>query len=298
MTTVSNVRAVYQLKLVLAGVVPAVSRRFQVYEDTTLPQLHRYIQALMNWEQFHLHGFVINGRTYSEPDPEDPDDRKVYDERRVRLSKVLKGVGAQFEYRYDYGDDWEHDMLLEAILIPDEGVHYPRCLSAARNAPPEDVGGPFGYMEYCDALVDRMHEQHRQMRDWRGPFDPEFVSVDLLNERLKLVAKLARMPVLEPVLVSPFARAHARGRTIELELSERERDLIVNHTFADEELIRDLREPSARQKDRKFRFSWNALDDLAGYIAAEANQARNKKLQQEWERIYQKFTSVLDMRAG
>ena len=106
------------------------------------------------------------------------------------------------------------------------------------------------------------------------------------------------MPALEPVFVSPLARAHGRGRTIELELNERERDLIVNHTFADEDLIRDLRESSPKQKDRKFRFSWNALDDLAGYIAAEANQARNKKLQQEWERIYLKLTSVLDMRAG
>ncbi len=288
--------AIFQIKLTLAGVTPPIVRRLQMSDATTLPQLHRLIQAAMNWENHHLHDFVINGRTYAEPHPEDF-DRETYDERRVRLSKVLKNVGTQFEYRYDYGDGWEHDLLLEAILIPEEGVHYPRCIEAKRNAPPEDCGGPHGYMEYVEALNDRMHERHRELRDWRGPFDAEYVSVDLLNERLQVAAKSSRPVPLEPVLASPYARLKSRGRAMEVELSERERDLIVNHSFADEELIRDMR-PGVKGAARKFRFSWDELDDLASFVAAEANAARNRKLQQEWSRMYEKFTAVLDSKAG
>jgi len=285
-------KAIYQLHLTLAGINPPIWRRFQVYEDTTLPQLHRYIHALMNWEESHLHQFTVSGRVYAEPDPDDEMyERKITDERRVRLSKILKFVGVQFEYLYDFGDDWEHDIRLEAILLPEPGVSYPRCVAAARNAPPEDCGGPFGYMEYVEALKDRMHERHREMRDWRGPFDAEFYSIDLFNERLGLAAKSTRMPVLEPIYISPFTKSRTRGRTIEIELSERERDMILNHSLADEHLVRDLH---ASKKGSKFRFGWEELDDLAGYIAAEANQARNKKLQQEWRRIYDKFVSVLD----
>lgn len=289
--------AIYQLRLTLDGIAPAIVRRIQVHEDTTLPQLHRYIQAVMNWECYHLHEFVINGRIYAEPDPDDAlDERKVADERRIRLSKVLKHVGTAFEYRYDFGDGWEHDLLLEAILMPEDGATYPRCIAAIRNAPPEDAGGPRGYLDYIDALKDRLHERHRELRDWRGRFDPEFCSLDLLNERLKVVAKVSRMPVLEPIYVSPYARARMHGRNLEIELSERERDLILNHTFADEELIRDLRNGTSRQHAHKYRFSWDDLDDLAGYIAAESNHARSPKLRQEWQRIFAKFTAVLDSR--
>ena len=289
-------RAIFQLRLTLDGITPVVMRRIRVWEDTTLPQLHRFIQAVMNWQDYHLHDFVVNGRVYAEPDPEvGVLDRKVMDERRVPLSKILKHVGNQFEYRYDFGDGWEHDLLLEAVLMPDEGASYPCCIAATRNAPPEDVGGPMGYQEYLEALSDRMHPRHRELRDWRGPFDPEFCSLDLLNERLKAISKVTRMPALEPIYVSPVA-LRSRNRVLEIELNERERDLIVNHTFADEPLIRGLRSPIPRQQSRKYTFNWDDLDDLAGYIAAESNHARTRKLEQEWDRIYDKVTHALDSR--
>ena len=289
--------AIYQLRITLDGISPAITRRIQVSEETTLPELHRYIQAVMNWQSRHLHEFVANGRVYGEPGPEDRTlERNILDERRVKLSKILKYVGMQFEYRYDFGDGWEHDLLLEAVLMAEPGAVYPRCISAARNAPPEDVGGSPGYQEYLEALRDRMHPRHRELRDWRGPFDPDFCSLDLLNERLKVVSKFTEMPALPPILVSPYATTGTRSRTVEIEFTERERDLIVNHTFADEELIRDLGTVIPKQGSRKYKFNWDDLDDLAGYIAAESNHARNRKLEQDWERIYDKITAALDSR--
>ena len=104
------------------------------------------------------------------------------------------------------------------------------------------------------------------------------------------------MPVIEPVFTSPYSRSQGSGRAVEIELSERERDLIVNHTLADEVLIRDLHLAPAKPDSGKYRFSWEELDDLAGYVAAESNHARNKKLSQEWSRIYDKLTAALDSR--
>lgn len=40
-----------------------------------------------------------------------------------------KGQGI---YTYDFGDNWEHDIVLEKILPPEEGVLYPRCITAVR----------------------------------------------------------------------------------------------------------------------------------------------------------------------
>jgi hypothetical protein len=280
-------RAIYQLHLTLAGVTPPIWRRLQVFEDTTLPQLHRYVHAVMNWEEYHLHEFIVSGRVYADPTVEDDlDPRKIADERRVRLSRILKHVGAQLEYHYDFGDGWEHDVLLEAILLPEPGAQYPRCIAAARNAPPEDAGGPFGYENYLEALADRTHERHREMLQWRGRFDPEFCSLDLLNERLQLAAKSKRMPEFVPVYISPLA--HSYEDRMEVDFSERERDLILNHSLADEHLVRDL------GKSGTLRLPWHELDDLAGFVIAEARVARNLKLRQDWERIYEKISNLLE----
>lgn len=290
----TKARAIYQLKMTLVGVTPPIVRRFQVWEDTHLGQLHRYLQVLMNWQGYHLHQFVAQGRTYAVPDPEEPQEHAL-DEKKGRLSRLLKTVGSQIEYHYDFGDGWEHDIYLEAILIPEPGFSYPRCISAERNSPPEDCGGPIGYMEFVEALSNRMHPMHKQYREWLSPFDAEFCSIDILDGRLKAAAASRRVPQFEPVYVSPFTKKRQHDRTVEIDLTEHERDLIVNHTLADESLIQNLKQ-SRKAAARKYRFRWEELDDLAGIVQAESESTRNRKLQAEWQKIYGKMTSALDAR--
>lgn len=185
MATKKN-RAIYQLKVTLRDIRPPIWRRIQVWEDSTLAQLHRVLQIVMSWEDYHLHDFVIGRRSYSVPDPDDDlYERKVTDERIIRLRDLITQVGAQFEYLYDFGDSWYHDLLLEAILMPEPSVPYPRCVAGERSTPPEDVGGTTGYENYLEAIQDPDHEEHEAMMLWRGPFDPESFSVLAVNQQLQ-----------------------------------------------------------------------------------------------------------------
>jgi hypothetical protein len=179
-------RAVLQFKVSLRDIEPPVWRRVQIWQNTKLPHLHRILQLLFNLEDYHLHQFVLGRRTYAVPDPEDDSyERKVIDERRVPVTKLAGRVGAEFTYVYDFGDDWEHQLLLEAIMLPDADAFYPRCVRGERNGPPEDVGGPLGYMEYVDALANGRHPRHKELTGWRGRFDPEDFSLDRINAMLK-----------------------------------------------------------------------------------------------------------------
>jgi hypothetical protein len=183
--TTSKVKPIFQLKVTLRDIDPPIWRSIQVAEDTKLPRLHRILQLLFNWEDYHLHDFIVGRRVYSVPHPDDAfNERKVIDESPVPLSGIVDRVGASFEYIYDFGDDWQHDILLEAILLPTPGVFYPRCIAGARNGPPEDAGGAGGYAAYLAALADPDHEEHQNMLAWRGTFDPDAFSIEAINASL------------------------------------------------------------------------------------------------------------------
>ena len=178
-------RNVYQLRITLQDIQPPIWRRIQVWEDITLAQLHTVLQIVMDWEVYHLHEFSIGKRIYSVPDPEDDlYERTVIDESTQRLSDVVPRVGTTFAYLYDFGDNWRHDLLLEAITMPEDEAHYPRCIAGERRTPPEDVGGVSGYERYLEALSDPNDDEHEDMLRWRGPFDPQTFRSESVNEKL------------------------------------------------------------------------------------------------------------------
>jgi len=182
----AKTRALYQLRIALQDIQPTVWRQIQVQEDITLGKLHDILQVVMDWEDYHLHEFMIGRRLYSVPDQDDDmNERKVIDERSERLCDAVPRVGTQFLYLYDFGDSWRHDLLLEAILLPEASMQYPRCIAGERRTPPEDVGGTHGYEEYLEAIADPEHEEHENMLRWRGAFDPEAFSPDEVNQRLR-----------------------------------------------------------------------------------------------------------------
>jgi hypothetical protein len=75
--------------------------------------------------------------------------------------------------------------MLEAILLPGTTAQYPACIGGERRTPPEDVGGTPGYEEYLAVLADPEHEEHENMLQWRGPFDPETFSPAQVNQGLR-----------------------------------------------------------------------------------------------------------------
>jgi hypothetical protein len=186
--------SVYQLKITLRGVSkPPVWRRVAVPADITLDVLHEVIIAAVGWHGGHLHVFSTGWEEYGTPHP----DLDHSDEAGVWLPELLSEPGDKLRYIYDFGDDWQHDILLEDILQEVPGSTYPYCLAGKGKRPPEDCGGVWGYADLKDIMADPDDEQHQEMLDWlclasADSFDPKAFSIDEVNARL---ARLAASPV-------------------------------------------------------------------------------------------------------
>jgi hypothetical protein len=179
----------YQFKITLEDIKPPIWRRIQI-SDCTLLGLHEYIQAAFGWSNYHLHQFLIDGTRYGLPDPEDFDfGDEMVDETGALLSKLIPKSGrhSKWIYEYDFGDGWRHEVLFEGFPPADPKAKYPICLEGERACPPEDCGGPWGYAEYLVAIADPQHEQHAEMLEWRGPFDPEAFDAKKATKELRKV---------------------------------------------------------------------------------------------------------------
>ena len=132
---------VYQLKVTLRDIRPPIWRRFLV-PDRSLAMLHEAIQVAMGWANYHLYSFEAGDESYT--DPKGAAELDMEDAGRARLSDFIPGEKARFGYTYDFGDNWEHEVLVEKVLPPGEGQNYPVCVDGRRSCPPEDVGGAVG----------------------------------------------------------------------------------------------------------------------------------------------------------
>jgi hypothetical protein len=179
-------RAIYQLKVTLSDVSPPVWRRVLVPGGYTLDRVHRVIQYAMGWQGYHLHSFDIDGVPYGEPDPDG--ELALRDELDTRLDAVA-AKGSRFLYTYDFGDWWEHEVVVEDVFAADPEEYYPMCEAGQRACPPEDVGGAFGYAQLLAALDDPAHVEHEQMKSWLGrDFDPEAFESERVSTLLRRLA--------------------------------------------------------------------------------------------------------------
>lgn len=185
--TDSGAGKIYQLKITLVGSKPPIWRRLLVKDNTRLSTLHRIIQIVMPWTDSHLHQFVVGERSYASPDFELDD---TYSENGVRLSQLGLEPKARFVYEYDFGDSWEHDILIEKILEPDLRQAYPQCIKGARACPPDDCGGIWGYYRLLETLGNPDDPEHEFMLEWAGgPIDPEAFDLDEANAMLRRYVK-------------------------------------------------------------------------------------------------------------
>lgn len=179
-------QSVYQLKITLKGSKPPIWRRIQVTSDSTLSKLHRILQVVMGWSDSHLHQFTVRGVCYGIPDPDGNFD--VKNEKNVKLDQIISRVKDKLIYEYDFGDSWEHEIIVEKISPPDSKMAYPNCLTGKRACPPEDCGGIYGYAEFLEAIQDPDHPEHEDMLDWVGEtFDPEAFDPDAVNRALNRI---------------------------------------------------------------------------------------------------------------
>lgn len=178
---VKNLREIYQIKVTLKGIRPPIWRRLLVLSNTKLDEFHEILQVVMGWTDSHLHAFVCDDVIYKQPDPEIGFDYGK-NESKFRLSSLLKQEGDKLLYEYDFGDSWEHDVVLEKILpfTPDQPL--PFCLKGKRACPPEDCGGIWGYKDLLQIVNDPEHEEHQDLLEWLPEnFASEVFAADDIN---------------------------------------------------------------------------------------------------------------------
>ena len=184
--------AVLQLKVWLLGISPMVWRRMLVPATFTLGELHGMFQVAMGWEGVHLYQFGLRAARYGswELSAGSPD---------VSLAALRLRKGARFSYEYDLNIPWAHEVRVEDRLRPEPGAVLPACTGGAGRCPPEDCGGPAGFMAHRDDATS--WEALEELRE--------------LAEVLGKVALERRPGQLDEEIVWRLERAVERGKARE-----------------------------------------------------------------------------------
>jgi hypothetical protein len=148
-----------------------------------LQQLHRILQIVMGWETEHLHEFRIGEESYSDITIL---NEGFLDQRKAILGVLIRTEKQKFLYIYDFGDNWNHEILMEKIVPEQVGTKYPFCLTGKRACPPEDCGGVYGYDELLEQFQDPSNPDHEEALELLdADFDPEKFDLELVNKRLR-----------------------------------------------------------------------------------------------------------------
>lgn len=176
-------RMVFRLHVSLLEVEPLVWRRILVPGSARLSTLHIILQAAMGWENSHLHAFHIGAARYGTCFDDHPSEE--IDERKVSVAQALKGH-ERLGYEYDFGDSWDHDVVVEGTSVTPIDLKVAVCLDGRNACPPEDCGGAGGYQAMLEALADPAHDERDTYLAWSGgDFDPSTFDVAAANVALQ-----------------------------------------------------------------------------------------------------------------
>jgi hypothetical protein len=200
---------IFQVKITLRDSEPAIWRRILIPAEYELEALHHIIQLTFGWENCHLHGFdfprkrgggsglpldltgaeILSGAhlPFNLANPVDGEDETQ------RLDEIFEQGIKKFKYTYDFGDCWEHDIVIEKQLEAEPGVAYPKVIKGASNTPAEDCGGIWGHMEILeliaglkDGSIKRLAVEDRERLDFVGRnYDPLKFDVEDCQKALK-----------------------------------------------------------------------------------------------------------------
>jgi Plasmid pRiA4b ORF-3-like protein len=184
-------RTVHRVKITLAGSRPPIWRRLEISSVSSLRTLHESIQESFGWDDVHLWAFETPLGDFGHPNSELGHGAAA----TVRVASVLAEVGDRIRYVYDFGNSWEHEIVVEAISPALPGVAYPCCLDGRRSGPPENCGGMWEYQQMLEALADPGHPRYRERLRWLGlrpgqGYNPAAFDRDDVNDALSGFAKV------------------------------------------------------------------------------------------------------------
>jgi hypothetical protein len=85
-----------------------------------------------------------------------------------------------------------------------------------------------------------------------------------------------------------------RGRKVDISFSPRELTLVLEHTFTGPELTTALRRAQLKAGKYAVRYTLDDLDELLGFVAAEANHSTDKKLRKELDALYARIRREME----
>ena len=188
--------SIYQLRIALLDIKPAIYRIFQIKGNASLGKLHDYIQGVMGWDDCHMHEFRVMGKRYvsnEQMGDEIKYNPDMFDEKMFFLNDLVK-QGDKFDYIYDFGDYWQHEITVEKLSTPEDGVYYPVCIAGEMACPPEDCGGPMGYENLLGVLSNPEDEEYEDYSEWIGDYDPKEFNINEVNNILNNIKSNLREP--------------------------------------------------------------------------------------------------------
>ncbi len=188
------IEPIARVRIELREIEPTLWRRVDVPLTSTLLALHNIIQITVGWTDSHLFDFVVGDRVYSEIVPDDElFGRTVYNAAGIRLRTLIDRGVKRLLYVYDFGDNWRHDIIIEEIRDGEADVDYPAFVAGKRRCPPEDVGGVSGFMQFLEAALNPLHDEHEEMLAWYGkPFYRDDIDERYVRIALTAIANRRR----------------------------------------------------------------------------------------------------------
>jgi Plasmid pRiA4b ORF-3-like protein len=185
----STNNSIAKLRVELEGIKPLIWRRVAVPTSMKLNALHNVVQTAMGWRDRHLWMLTAGDRNYGILIPGDDDwNARINDAETTTLAMILSGGLKEFGYVYDFGDNWEHRIIVENVKPTEQQASYPEFLGGERRCPPEDCGGIPGYYGFLDKVTAKQGKKRKAALDWYGgPYDPDDIDEQQIVMNLRSI---------------------------------------------------------------------------------------------------------------
>jgi hypothetical protein len=187
---VSSQARIFQLKIVILNTEPLLWRRILVPENYSLGNIHLIVQSAVGFDNCHQHEFSFDNPTFGQTVQDAPD--YLQNEESVLISTVFAEPDYGLGYRYNFHDNWEHEIRLEKVFEPNPDFSSPICIEGEGAGPLEEIGGYDQYNHMIKTFsepsavsaIGKLDED--TVKKPKEDYEPELFVIGDVNERLRI----------------------------------------------------------------------------------------------------------------